>query len=169
MSGLMQDRHNSIANALELHISCTNLAICIPTWPIDVHYFPSLPCEGWGRCILSLSDPLIHHIQNGHMQQWKKWNFTGQKDWYWCHGRGWSGKLSEIIKCFGMLDQTFWCWHHFLIVLLMTAKLKYLTGDSPYLWPQYIFHGKPYNIIYVLCFATKMPANRMYPSPQTIR
>ena len=30
IDGLVQERYKSIANALELHLSCTNLSICAP-------------------------------------------------------------------------------------------------------------------------------------------
>ena len=46
IDGLMQERCNSIANALELRLSCTNPSICV-TQPQCVKYLPVSP----GECV----------------------------------------------------------------------------------------------------------------------
>ena len=47
LDGLVKERHNSIANALELRLFCTNLSICIPEAPAKFQNEMSFSIEVW--------------------------------------------------------------------------------------------------------------------------
>ena len=52
IDGLVQERHNFIANALELRLSCTNPSIFAAT---SLAFLMMMPCHDMGACSPSLA------------------------------------------------------------------------------------------------------------------
>ena len=74
IDGSVQERCNSIANALELHLSCTNPSICVGISKLGHHSTCKCLSSYWFHDVISISEL-------GHIVHWTHWELIFKEMW----------------------------------------------------------------------------------------